>query len=52
MERLQLIWNQQSNKLVHTASTDASQVVEQIWEDAETSIGPFIQEMRFYDSNY
>ncbi|CAG7726200.1 unnamed protein product [Allacma fusca] len=38
-------WSQQSDKLLLALSSQASEVTQQIWEDAKTTIGPFIQEM-------
>jgi len=46
IEDMSKIWNHQTDKLLLTLSADASEVVQQVWEDARTTIGPFIKEIR------
>ena len=45
MARLKLAWKQQTDKLVYTIATDATDVVQQVWQDAQTHVGPFFAEM-------
>jgi len=46
MEDLRQIWNHQTDKLLFTLSTDSSEIYNQVWENAKTTIEPFMEEIR------
>ena len=46
VEDVSKIWSHQSDKLLLTLSADLSEVINQVWEDARSTIEPFMKEIR------